>query len=492
MERFLIADIAAVRQSLWWALLVLVAGLVLFSQTWAWYGDEGFHLLTSQLINAGKRPYLDFVYPQTPLYAYLDAGWMWLLSDTWRSSHALSALLTGGSIILAAGFVLKRLPQLEWQLSAALLTAILFGLNSLVIRFGTIGQPYGTCLFLIVASFRLIINATTESRTALFLWAGVCAGASAGCSLLCAPVVPTLLAWTAWRSVKEERLRKCAWLLLGTVISFLPMFWLAVLGPRQTLFNTFEYHFFYRADSNWAAVRDNLKVLTEVLNSNQFLLLIVFAAAGLLFVVGRSQWGTRERAEFYLCGWLAAALAIFLSTVRFTFHQYFVLLSPFLSILSSVGIMAIASCLRAPGRPAWLIPGVLLLYMAGLPWWLWQQHRQLHWSQLEEVARAVNRVTPEGGSVWADEGIYFAARRIPPSGLEHSDSHRLRLSPDYAAEMHVVSRPDLYAWVAAGRFETVASCWATDDWIDSSGLRKVYAERTTVHGCDIFWSKISR
>ncbi|HWU41276.1 MAG TPA: hypothetical protein VN203_26785, partial [Candidatus Acidoferrum sp.] len=82
------------------ALVPVVAGLMAFSQTLAWYGDEGMHLLAGQLVNAGKRPYLDFFYQHPPLYAYLTAGWMRVFGDNWRSAHVLSALLAGGCIFL--------------------------------------------------------------------------------------------------------------------------------------------------------------------------------------------------------------------------------------------------------------------------------------------------------------------------------------------------------------------------------------------------------
>ena len=144
---------------LWFALLIVVAGLVLFSQTWAWYGDEGFHLLASQLILLGEKPYVDFFYPQTPIWPYVDAGWMQIFGDTWRSAHMLAALLTGGSIVLSAGFVFERIPEIKWRLSAALIAAILIGLDTVVIGFGTIGQAYGICLFLITAAFRITVKA---------------------------------------------------------------------------------------------------------------------------------------------------------------------------------------------------------------------------------------------------------------------------------------------------------------------------------------------
>src|SRR5262245_30663995 len=408
MQWFYSAAFASTRfpPLLWLVPLMLIVGLVLFSQTLAWYGDEGFHLLASQLIMSGKQPYLDFFYPQTPMWAYLNAGWMRIFGDTWRTSHILAVLLTGGSIIQVATFVFARIPEDKWRLTAALIAAILMGTHTVVIGFGTVGQAYGICLFLITAAFRLVAKGIDQTRPALFLPSGFCSGLAAGSSLLSAPVLLILLIWTATRSVIGRRLTFCIWFLLGAVLSSLPWIWLAVLAPHQTFFNTFEHHFFYRSPDNWLAFRVSVRTLTELLNSVQFMLLVVFAAIGLLFVSGRSQWGAKRKAEFYLCGWLAAGLGIFLITIRITFYQYFILLTPFLSILAAVGITTAASWLRSPGRPAWLVPAALFLFVAGVPWWLWQQRVRLSWPQLQEVARVINQIVPQNELIWADAMIY--------------------------------------------------------------------------------------
>src|SRR5262249_27219176 len=91
--------------------IVLAACLVLiaYSQTIAYYRDEGFDLLAAQLVVAGKKPYLDFFYQHTPLFTYLTAGWMRLFGQGWRSAHALAAFFTSGSVIVAAGYMWSRI-----------------------------------------------------------------------------------------------------------------------------------------------------------------------------------------------------------------------------------------------------------------------------------------------------------------------------------------------------------------------------------------------
>ncbi len=57
--------------------LLLAAALLIYSQTYSFADDEGFHLLAAQLIGRGHRRYLDFFFPQTPLNAYWNAvGWV--------------------------------------------------------------------------------------------------------------------------------------------------------------------------------------------------------------------------------------------------------------------------------------------------------------------------------------------------------------------------------------------------------------------------------
>src|SRR5690349_445736 len=63
---------------------LIAAALLVYSQTYAFAWDEGFHLLAAQLIAHGKRPYLDFLFAQTPLNAYWNAALMRLFGESWR------------------------------------------------------------------------------------------------------------------------------------------------------------------------------------------------------------------------------------------------------------------------------------------------------------------------------------------------------------------------------------------------------------------------
>src|SRR5581483_1527961 len=112
------------RAWLWGIFALIAAGLLVYSQTVSFVWDEGFHLLAAQLILTGKKPYLDFCFPQSPLNAYWNAWWMSILGQSWRVAHALAALLTVGAVLLTADFVARRLPVPGWRVAAALAAAV--------------------------------------------------------------------------------------------------------------------------------------------------------------------------------------------------------------------------------------------------------------------------------------------------------------------------------------------------------------------------------
>lgn len=465
---------------------------MVYSQTDAFAWDEGFHLLAAQLIKSGKRPYLDFCFPQTPLNAYWNAFWMGVFGESWRTAHALAALATAGAILLTAGFLLARFPLPGWRLAAALTAALAVGLNQIVLYFGTIGQAYGLCLLLIVAAFRISISAVDRKGLLLPALAGFLAAAAAASSLLTAPVGPVLLLWTLIHNRAGIRAAKFAAFLAGSAIAFLPLLWLFVKSPRQVFFSVIEYHLLYRQVGWPGAIRHDLEVMASWIDSSQALLLGLLAAAGLLFIAFRSQWEPQRRAEFYLCGWLSLALWAQISSAHPNFPQYFILLVPFLAILASAGLYSIASRMYHPDRPFWpvLIYGVLL--SLGLAKSLYEERDDVVWHDFEQIAGKVDQVTPPNATLLADEHVYFLTRRPPPSGMELRDSHKLELPAPLAASMHIVSAAELDRQIQAGVFSTVETCTFTDEKIATLGLARLYAQKAEIEDCTIFWDRRSQ
>jgi 4-amino-4-deoxy-L-arabinose transferase-like glycosyltransferase len=464
---------------------VIAAGLLVYSQTAAFAWDEGFHLLAAQLIKAGKRPYLDFVFSQTPLNAYWNAGWMWIFGESWRTAHAIAALLTAGAVMLTADYLFARMPVPRWRLAAALAAAFAVGLNVVIVDFGTLGQAYGLCLFLIVGAFRLSILAAGRKGLLLPASAGLLAGAAAASSLLTAPVAPVLALWMLVYNSAGRRWAKLAAFLVGAAIPFLPLLGLFVKAPRQVLFGVIEYNLLYRGVQWETATRHNFEVMISWIDCSQALVLGLLAAAGLSFIIFKSDWDRRQRAEFYLCGWLALALGAHISTAHPTFQRYYLLVVPFLTVLAAVGLCWVASLLYSPERllPAAFLLGLLLAL--GLAKSLYEERDEFSWRDLETVAGKVAQVTPRDGLLLADEQIYFLTRHRPPSGMELRESSKLEFPPALAETLHIVPGTELERRIKARMFSTIQTC----ETEDKTEALKLYARKAVIGDCTVFWDK---
>ncbi len=475
---------------LWAAAGVLLAGILAYSQTLALAWDEGFHLLAAQLILRGKRPYLDFLHPQTPLYAYFNAALMRVLGptwgETWRVPHVVSSMALVGAALLTAMFVLERVPDRSWRLAAALCALVLVAMNSTVLWFGTIAQPYAVCLLLVVAAFRFTVLAAERQSTPDCALAGLCAGTACACSLLTAPFALVLVVWT-WLRAEQGRWTRSAAFAAAATVPFLPLAWLFAQSPQQVIFGVLKYHGLYRATDWPDSGKQNLDVATAWMTSYETALLIFLAGLGLTYIMSKSNWADSTKHEFTLCVWLAAAEGAYLMIPRPTFGRYYLFVVPFVAILSSIGLYAIASLIGSASLP-WRYPAVLALVMAAAFTKISvDAATDYRWSTLEKVAKKVGEVTPPQAPLYADEQIFFLLRRIPLPGMEYVDSHKLvDLPADVAEQMHVVPTTLLDKEVAAGKFATIEIC-NNDDRVETLGLPGRYTQSTDIEDCKIFW-----
>lgn len=471
---------------LWASAAVLLAGVIAYSQTLALAWDEGFHLLAAQLILRGKRPYLDFLHPQTPLYAYFNAALMRIFGETWRVPHVVSSLALVGAALLTAGFVLERLEDESWRLAAALCAMVLVAMNSTILWFGTIAQPYSVCLLLVVAAFRCTVLAAERQSAVDCAAAGLCAGAACGCSLLTAPFALVLLVWT-WVRAEQGRFQRSAAFIAAAAVPFLPLAWLFAQSPKQVIFGVLKYHGVYRGTDWPDSGKQNLDVATAWMGSYESALLIFLAGLGLTYIFSKSNWAESKKHEFTLCVWMIAAESAYLLIPRPTFSRYYLFVVPFVAILASVGLYAIASLvgsLRMPLRYPAILAAVLAAGFAKISADAIGDYK---WSTLEKVARKVGEVTPPGAPLYADEQIFFLLRRIPLPGMEYVDSHKLvDLPADVAKQMHVAPTTILDKEVAAGKFATIEIC-NNDDRVQTLALPGRYTQNADIDDCKIFW-----
>jgi hypothetical protein len=465
---------------LWVAAAAVAACLLAYSQLVAYFGNESFHLLAAQLINAGKRPYLDFFYQHVPLYAYANALWMRAFGESWQSAHVLSALAVGGSVLLSAEYIYSRLGANRLRTTSAIVAALLVGLNFYAICFGTVGMPFGLCLLLITASFRLTIEAANNRGWAIAMLAGSCAAAAAASSLLTAPAAIVFLLWMSCNNRAGSLLKKISAFLAGAMIPLIPLILLFAQAPRETFFNLVEYHLFYRVETTNNPLRWNVREITGWFASYQGLLLVPLAAMGLWFAAKRSRFDARQKSELYLCAWIIAALSVYLSLPRPTFAFYFVLLTPFASILAAIGFCAIAERLR-PAIAAWAAIALITLYACGLAGQIYKSRAEICYSDhkaIAEAARLINQVARPDDQIYAFEQVYFEARRLPPPSLENG--------------FNPFSRGD--EWLAEGRFDVVCMM-ANDPRIKSLDMFARYAKNEAIETRNftfyVFWDKVA-
>ncbi len=460
------------------AILVVTAGLIWYSRTMAFAWDEGYHLVAAWLIAHGRKPYIDFVFPQTPINAYWNAFLLRVFGADWRVPHTAGALLTSAAVALAAVRVFRRLQAPPaWRAAAAVAVAFIFGFNTAVVDFGSL-QAYGMCLLMVVLAYL----AATQERKNEANWpaavAGVCSGVAANSSLLTAPVGPVLLIWMLVTNRAGNRIARAGAFLAGVLAAFIPLLRLMILSPHQVIFGFLQYQLLYRKLEWDGAGVHNLGEVLGWANSSQAVLLVLLAVAGIAYA---------KRSEIYLCGWLALAQGLHLLTARPTFSRYFLLTVPFLSIAAATGLYEVTRRLVEKPR-AWIAAGLLCtLTSYGLAASLFDERDDLMWKDVEEAAAKVREVTPPNAVLLADETVYFLLHRAPPSGMELEDSHKFTTMPGAeAAFLHIVPRPKLDIMIRAGRFDTVEMC--DDDEVSRLDLDKIYGKSTTVGSCHVFWS----
>jgi hypothetical protein len=475
------------RLAFWLVILAISALVMVYAVTRAFVWDEGYHLIAAQQISQGKLPYIDFCFPQTPLNAYMNAGIIKLFGQHWRPIHALATLFSMGAMLLTAQFMLSRFPAPRWRLVCGMAAAVFVGLNVIVIQFGTIGQAYGICLFFTVAAYRVALETPARASVLLPFACGVLSGIAAGSSLLTAPILPVLLVWICAYDRIAVPGHKALAFLLGCGVSFLPVVWLFFQGREQTIFNVVKYHALFRR-SDWpGAGYHDLQVFTSLLDSTQGLTLVLLAVAGVVFLFKECAWPRPQRAEFYLAAWIALAEGAYLCTPHPTFGRYFILLTPFMTILAMVGLYTLGSKMGYSARPAWPvgIAAVLVALMCvnfGVDCF-----QQTTWQDYEKVARKVAEVTPPGGRIFADELVYFALGQSPPSGMEVSYTHTVTLSPHEKKLEHIVSIQELKGQFANHAFATVQSC--SDAEMDRYGLPSSYRYKADMDDCTVFWGQ---
>jgi 4-amino-4-deoxy-L-arabinose transferase-like glycosyltransferase len=483
------------------ACAALLPGYLVYSQTMAFHWDEGFHMLAAHLINAGRKPYIDFCFPQAPLNAYWNAAWMRLFGESWRGTHVIAALLTVAATLLVARFLFVRFPDPGWRASAAMAALLLFSLNMLVLQFGPLAQAYAFCMITMASALLASAAAVERERWWMAALAGLFAGAAVSSTMLAAAAGPVFLLWILIYNQRGSRLAKFAGFAAGALVAFSPIIFLFAKGPRQTWFNLVQYHVAYRRVEWPGATMHDVDILTSWVNRSQGLVLSLLVLAGVWLLRRRSSftasgsetsslaiaWDRGQRAPFLLCLWVMLAVGLQNGFAHPTFPQYFIPMMPAITILGAVGAYSLAARLDMLERPAKLILALSLIFFLGAIRGLFDDREDFTWRKVERSVQKVVEVTPPNATLLGAEQIYFLAHRPVPEGMEFGFSHKLDFGPERNALLHIMPRKELERRISARAYATDAVCDDSDevDRVDGLGI---YAQKADMGECTIFWS----
>lgn len=474
-----LAQTANLPLAVWIAVASVSAILILYSQMLAWAGDEGFHLLASQLALSGKRPYLDFFYQHPPMFIYLNAVWMWVFGETWRSAHLFAALCAAGCVFLIARSVFDNAPQGLRRAQMALAAVLFVGLHRLVLRFGTVAFPYALCLLLTTGAFLLVVRGVARPGGRLPFWGGLCAGAALCSSFLAAATAVVLFAWLVLRNRAGSVATKAAMFIAGGAVGLLPLFAPFAQAPRVVFFDLVEYHLFHRSCTG-----HHLRAwVGSLLSYGETRVLLVLAALGIWFLT-RVRRDAAHKEAFYLCACLVAGNSLYLLFVHNLFEFYFSVLIPFLGVCACLSLDALASDTRV----RWI--GVALSALAMCAAWVWLPPSGLiglrslkagsAWQRLERICGQLQRVLPKEGDLYASEDVYFLMRRVPPPGMENSFGRDVKMGAARAKSLRLVSEDEVKQWLKEGRFAAVLMDPESDGFSEL-GLARNYSRSNTIY-----------
>jgi len=194
--------------------------------------DEGIYLAGAERAAQGQAPYRDF-------FLLTGPGTFWLYDVVFRlfgPSLSKARLVVAGEIAFLTTAVFWLLRRLTGRALFSLAAAALFAGFLLATPARLVANHRWDSNALAIAAIVLIAAGMPKRSRALFVLAGVCAGAAAWVTPPFLIVVATLGAWMLWR---EESRRHAAFYALGVA---LPSVAAAAVLVRQQAFGAMVHH----------------------------------------------------------------------------------------------------------------------------------------------------------------------------------------------------------------------------------------------------------
>lgn len=428
-------------------------------------GDEGFYLLASRLVLLHKKPYIDFLFEQAPLFPYAYAFWMKCFGLTWTSARLFAALLTAVTGTLLFEDICHQ--TRHWL--AGLCGTIMFAASMLIFGFFPVAKTFSLAALLVFSAYVVVNRLASKSSSWLAAGGGVLLALSIDTRSYLVVVVPLFILWIMRSSEAKDARRLTKWFLAGCAVGILPCLYFFLSSPDAFLFNNLGYHAIRSNGGLVGMWEEKIVVLLQLFlmgpESNGLQNgILFFTSIGLLSATGKRRYPPRFAFQIAI----AVGLVSLLPTPAWP--QYFSLCVPFLLVTAVCTTDDMVCALESRRGRTYALAGCTLLFCvylaAGVPDFhrylvtgkgvpgikSAQEAREWKLQPVVEVSRAIEQIASPGetvASLWP--GYIFQTRTEPFPGLEADYAVPIadKLSAAQRRKYHVVSPADLERSFAA-------------------------------------------
>ncbi len=289
--------------------------------------DEGFYTYAAQLFTIGQLPYLDYFYPQMPLFPVFY-GWVFkLFQPSWEVAR-----LTSAGFTIATATLLCVHCQRRYNLANALYALLLFTASNLLLAGLVVSKPYAATLFFIFLAYIITVELPENQRcfrSRLFL-AGTALAIACSLRLLVAPLA-LLFFLACYLKSREQRKAVLIYFSLGLAVIGIPLLLCFARDTDTFLFSNLGYHAL-RSDLSAQQLNEHrwklVKILLGLEDSGKF------AAQQLPVLLWLSLMAAALRFRETSFNWTLYSSLLVLLCIHFLpnppYVEYFCLLLPFL------------------------------------------------------------------------------------------------------------------------------------------------------------------
>lgn len=449
-------------------------------------GDEGFYLMASFLVNQGKRLYIDFYYPQMPLFPYIYAGWMQLFGFTWEGGRSLSWVFSVGILFLLHRYFKEKIE--DDRLLIILLGCFLF--NGLVMGWMTTAKTYASSTFFTLLGFICLRETLLKPGRLLgYFLGGLSLGIAGNLRLLFLPLIVPVLLWLIWTRRGKDYYQTtglAAILLLGWLLACLISIYYFILDPYLFYWNNLGCHLIRYPHSKPEILLQKVQILGKLMISPQFCILLVGFVISFLsllknrsFLSSQDEWGSCVIGSFLI----GASIFIINLIPSPALIQYFSVLPPFL-LITTVPLLKRLWYSKEKRKKNLLKVVILFYFVAALPTLVFHGIARPHredpqtWSlaSVKAIGKFVRLHSNPGDTLFAQwPGCLFTAGRNPLPGMENHFGYLTswRLSASENKYYHLASQDRILLDIAQKKY----SLAILGGWIGWPGLNWTEIEK---------------